>query len=143
MTNQETPVSMTELGKHLASLKQRKKELEDDVSKVNAEITRIETVDLPKLMEDNEIDKFSISGVGTVYLSTETYVSVLKDDRPALYEWLREQGHGPLVVDWVFPNTLTAFVKEQNQAAIEEGGHELPSFVKVTLMPTARIRKSK
>ena len=137
------PSSMTELGKKLAKLKARKKTLEADVTKINIEITKVENVDLPKLMEDTEIDKFSIKGVGTISLGSETYVSVLKDNRPALFKWLREQGHGPLVVDWVFPNTLQAFVKEQLEAASLEGGHELPEYIKVTLMPIARIRKSK
>jgi hypothetical protein len=132
---------MTEKAKEFRALKDKKEKLEADLKGVNKQIVQVETIDLPKLMEDNDIEKFSIEGVGTVYVETETYVNVLKDDRDALYSWLREQGHGTLVKDWVFPQTLAAFVKEQKNLAVEEGGHELPEFVKVTEVPTARIRR--
>ncbi len=139
-----TPTKLIEAAKELKKLKAKKKKLEDQATELNKKITDLETVVLPKLMDDNEIDNVSIKGVGTMFVQTETYVQVNADDRPALYKWLREQGHGPMVGDWVFPNTLKAFVKEQNELAISEGsGHGLPDFVKVTLIPTARIRKAK
>ena len=132
-----TPDKLVALGKRFADLKARKDDLEDKLKIVEGELKQIATVDLPTLMEDNECPKFSISGIGTIFLNQEIYASVLKDDRPRLYEWLRETGQGDLVEDWVFPGRLTAFAKEQ----LNEG-KQLPDFVKATFIPTARLRKS-
>ncbi len=133
-----TTNAMTELAKKLRELKTYKKSLDDQTTEINKEIVKLETVDLPKLMEDAEQDSFRVEGVGTVYLQTETYVSVLAGDRERLYEWLEEQGHHDLVVSYVFPQTLKAFVKEQEDANLA-----LPDFVKTTHVPTARIRAAR
>lgn len=130
------PKSMQELGKKLFFLKGKKDKLEDDLKKVNADITELATVQLAKVMEDGEIEKFTVKGRGTVYLKPELYVNVLADDRTKLYAWLRANGHKDLVKDWVAPQTLKAFCNEQ----IEEG-KPLPDVVKATFIPTAKTRK--
>tara|TARA_R110000868_G_scaffold157974_2_gene385623 strand:- start:462 stop:875 length:414 start_codon:yes stop_codon:yes gene_type:complete len=134
--------TITDLGKQFAELKAKKKELEDQVKAINVDLKKLEVEDIPKLMEDNDLTKFTIDGIGTISLQGVTYVSVLKDNRPELYDWLREQGHEDLIVDWVFPKTLEAFTKEQLQKQATEGGNELPEIIKVTHIPTARLRRS-
>lgn len=141
-----TPKPLAEAAKKLRKLKDDKKKTEDRLTAINKQIVELEQITMPKLMEDNEIDTFKVSGVGTIYLSTEVYASVLKDDRPKLYEWLRENGHGGMITDWVFPNTFTAFVKSQLVDQAENGvtkGNSLPDFVKATKVPTANLRRSK
>lgn len=129
---------MVPLGKRLFDLKDRKAALENDLKKVDAEITHITTVELSKIMGDGEIEKFEVKGRGTIYLQDELFVNVLAKDRPALYEALRSSGNADIVKDWVMPGTLKAFCKEQLQ-----GGKPLPAVVKATWVPTARTRKGK
>ena len=140
------PKPLAEAGAKLRNLKDRKAIAEEALTQINKEIVEMETVTLPKLMDDNDIPSFKIKGVGTIFLSTEVYASVLKEDRPKLYDWLREHGHGAMVTDWVFPISLTAFVKKQLDDQLDNGlndGNVLPDFVKATKIPTANLRRSK
>ena len=123
------------LGKELFAKKAKRAKLEDEIKKLNLEIGEIETKTLAKLMEDGEIEKFTVKGRGTVYLSNELYVNVLADDRSKLYDELRAGGNEAMIVDWVFPQTLKAFCKEQLTL-----GRALPEAVKATYIPTAKTR---
>ena len=128
---------MIECGKKLFALKKKKSQIEESLKKVNVEITELATVTLAKLMEDGEVEKFTIAGKsgGTIFLGQELYASVLADDRPKLYDWMRNNGCGDLVKDWVFPQTLTAFCKERLG-----DGKPVPEMVKTTFIPTAKTR---
>lgn len=128
---------ITGWGKDLFKLKRQKDKLEEQLKATNLAITQLATGDLAKLMEDSEVDSIKIKGMGTVYLATELYASVNKDDRPKLYAWLRDKGHGDLIQDYVFPQTLTAFAKEQL-----EKGQALPDVIKATPIPTAKTRSA-
>jgi len=128
---------LTEFARSLSDLKARKNELEDSLKDVNEQIKTIAENELPRAMEDADIESFRVDGVGTVFLQNKIYVSVLADDREKLYDWLRENGHDDIVKDWVFPQTLTAFAKEQMTE-----GNPLPDFLKATFIPTAALRKA-
>lgn len=140
------PKPIAEAGKKLKKLKADKKKTEDKLKEINKAIVELETITLQKLMADNEMESVRIAGVGTLYTTDEVYVSVLKDDRPKLYAWAREKGHGDMIGDWIFPNTLSAFVKRQLEDQAEQGvndGNTLPGFVKVTNVPTVNLRSAK
>lgn len=128
---------LTEAAKLLRKLKSSKELLESKLKEVNEQIKQVAEVDLPRLMEDADIENFKVDKVGTVFLQNKLYASVLADDRPKLYDWLQKEGHGDLIKPWVFPQTLTAFAKEQ----LGEG-NPLPDFLKATFIPTASIRKA-
>jgi hypothetical protein len=128
---------MNRLGKLLFAKKAKKAATEEALKEINKEITEIETVSLAKIMVDGEIEKFTIKGKGTIYMADELYTSVLKDDRPKLYAALRETGDAALIQDWVFPQTLTAYIKDRLK-----NGKSVPEVVKVTHIPTAKTRAS-
>jgi hypothetical protein len=129
-----------EKGKELFKLKAAKKLLEDKLTALNKDITRVAVEELGKLMTDAEVDKITIKGKGkgTVYLADELYASVLKDDRPAMYDWMRKNGCGDLVQPYVFPQTLTAFAKERLA-----NGKPLPDMLKASYIPTAKTKAGK
>lgn len=129
---------IVEEGKKLAKLRGQKEKLEAQLKVVQEQITNLQVAVIPQLMEDAEVDKITLKGIGTMFVQQKMYVGLLSDDRPTAYKWLRENGHGELIKDWVFPQTLTAFAKEQI-----EGGKPLPDFFKATFQPTATIRRSK
>lgn len=127
-----------EKGKELFSLKGKKKKLEEQLTALNKDIERVAVQELGVLMTDAEVEKVTIKGKGTLYLSAELYASVLKDDRPKLYEWMQKNGCGDLVQPYIFPQTLTAFAKERLGA-----GKPLPEVLKAAYVPTAKTRAGK
>lgn len=119
------------------------KKLKDKKSKATALaeecgslINQIATLHIPALMNELETDDFNVPGVGRVELETEAYPSVLKENTQKFYTALREAGHGALIVEYIFPQTLKAFVKEQLAA-----NATLPDECKVTFIPTAKLLK--
>lgn len=130
-------MNITELAKKLSELKIKKDKLEVELKTVNLEIQKVASNELPKAMEDQEIDKFSVDGIGTIYLRNDFFANVLASDRENLHNWLRETGNEDLIKDYIFPQTLKAFAKE-----CLENGKSLPDFIKTTFVPTATIRRN-
>jgi len=127
---------MTELAKEFAELRDRKDGLEAALKNTNKLLKHLRETTIPEYMDDNDIDKITIEGVGTVFTQTKMYASVNAGDREALYEALRKSGDEDLIKDWVFPATLTAWAKEQT-----ENGLPVPEMVKTALIETAMLRR--
>ena len=127
---------LTELATELRGLKDRKEALEDSLKSVNKQIAVVQGTLLPTAMEDADITKFTVEDVGGVHLQDKVAVSVLKDDREAVYAELRMTGHEDLIVDHVWPQTMTSWAKEQL-----ENGLPVPDKMKVTILPTAILRR--
>ena len=125
---------LTQLATELRILKDRKEALEENLKSVNAQISAIQGAALPNAMEEADITKFTVEGIGSVHLRDDVAASVLKADREALHTELRGTGHEALIVDHVWPQTLTAWVKEQL-----ENGNPVPDLIKVTHLPKAII----
>jgi hypothetical protein len=130
-------MKLSELADQLVRLKDRKDSIEEELKKVNAAITTLATIEIPKLMEDMGEEGFKCSA-GTVFLQNKLYTSVLAEQRDALYKWLKKNKLKALIKEHVFPQTLTAFAKERL-----EKGLALPEQIKATFIPTASIRRNK
>lgn len=122
--------------KQLAELRDRKEELEEQLKEVNKAKGKLETQTLPKLMEDAEVDKITIEGIGTLYTQQMVRATIYASERDEVYEWFRENGHADLVKETIYNQTLTAWIKEQ----LEEG-NEVPAFLNHELLEVARIRR--
>jgi hypothetical protein len=120
----------------LRDLKDRKEQLEDELKSVNGQIRALAEGKIPEYMQDNEIEKFSVTGVGTVYVQQKVYANVKADNREAFFHWLRENGSADLIKETVHPSTLNAFAKEQ----LSEG-KEIPDVLEARLYPTATLRR--
>lgn len=127
---------LTSMVHDLRDLKDRKEQLEDELKSVNGQIRALAEGKIPEYMEENEIEKFSVTGVGTVYVQQKVYANVKADDREAFFHWLRENGSADLIKETVHPSTLNAFAKEQ----LSEG-KELPDVLDARLYPTATLRR--
>lgn len=117
-------------------LKDRKETLESELKECQAEITLLEKEVIPQKMDENEIEKFTVEGVGTIFTQMKVYASVPKEREMEFHAWLRDEGHGDMIRDYVFPGTLSSFAKEQL-----EQGVELPEFIKATKIETAMLRR--
>lgn len=128
---------LTEMVKRLRTLKNEKERAEAGLKAINSEIRKLAEQDIPTYMEENEIEKETVSGVGTVFLQTKVYANVKADDREAFFAWLRDNGNADLIKETVHPATLNAFAKEQ----LSEG-KALPETLEARLYPTATLRRS-
>ncbi len=102
---------MFKLADRLRELKVAKRQAEQQVKDINAEIDETDYA-LSELMAENETQSFTRSGK-MFFLTTTTRASALSEKKTELYEVLKEKGFGDLVYETVNANSLSAFVKEQ------------------------------
>jgi len=127
---------LTDMCHELRSLKDRKDALAEEEKSINKQIKKLTEDLIPTHMEDNEIEKVTVEGVGTVFIQQQLYANVKSDDREALYTALRDTGNEDMIVDYVWPNTLKAWCKEQIS-----NGQPLPEMVSAHFIPTAMLRR--
>lgn len=127
---------LTGLARRFRELKDRKDSLNNELKELGEELKKIETELLPQAMEENEIEKFTVDGVGSIYTQMKVYAYITKENEPLFHAWLRDQGHGELIKEYVFPATLSAFAKEQL-----EQGNDLPDWFKAAKVETAMLRR--
>lgn len=109
--------------------------LEERVKQIKLQKDDLESNIIPKLMERAEIEKVSFQGLGTLYLRTEPKCSVLVEDKPKFFAWLKENGHEDILKEDVHHQTLNSWAKE-----ILEAGSPVPEYVKVFMQTKAVIR---
>ena len=131
---------MFELADRLKALRDEKKETEQRLKDVNAELDDADAA-LAQLMTDTETQNFTRSG--TMFcLTNTTRASATADRKDDLFEALRTEGYGGLIYETVNANSLSAFVKEQ----IAENDDVLPCWleglVNVFEKTTVGVRKA-
>ncbi len=133
-------MNMYELAEQLKQLREEKKDAEQRVKDINAEIDKTEYA-LVQLMAETETQNFTRAG--TMFsLTTKTRASAMAGRKDELYSTLKENGFGDLVYETVNANSLSAFVKEQiaeNQDTVPEW---LNGLVNVYEQTTVSVRKS-
>lgn len=138
-----TPSEITEKAQRLRVLMDGKDRLEARLKEVNAELKQIKEKDLPRLMENAEIEKVTIAGAGSLFLKQEVFVSMVKDtddegSEAPFYDYARENAPD-LISDYIHPARLKAWVKEK----LEAGEHVPDNSLKVTLQEVAQLRRAK
>ena len=133
-------LNMYELAEQLKQLREEKKDAEQRVKDINAEIDKTEYA-LVQLMAETETQNFTRAG--TMFsLTTKTRASAMAGRKDELYSALKENGFGELVYETVNANSLSAFVKEQiaeNQDTVPEW---LNGLVNVYEQTSVSVRKS-
>ena len=92
-----TDETMLALADRLKELRGVKDDLAEQAKANNAEIERTER-ELSDLMAQEEIQSFKRAGT-LFYLTSRTYASPLAGQREALFDALRAQGHGDIIVE--------------------------------------------
>lgn len=133
-------LKMYELAEHLKQLREEKRNAEQRVKDINADIDKTEYA-LVQLMAETETQNFTRAG--TMFsLTTKTRASAMSGRKDELYSALKENGFGELVYETVNANSLSAFVKEQiseNQDTVPEW---LSGLVNVYEQTSVSVRKS-
>lgn len=97
----------------------------------------IRYVATPEAMDKAEIENIRVEGVGTVYLTSDYNVSIVKDQKEVAYDWLTENGHEDAIIETVNSSTLKSIIKKHLAA-----GEELPEGVfNVNPFTRAQIKK--
>lgn len=136
----ESSEKMFELADRLKALRDEKKDAEQHLKDVNAELDEADAA-LAQLMTDTETQNFTRSG--TMFcLTNATRASATVDRKDDLFEALRSEGYGGLIYETVNANSLSAFVREQ----IAENNDVLPDWleglVNVFEKTTVGVRKA-
>ena len=134
----DTDGSLSDHVKYLRQLIDQKEELTERLKTINKSIQHLQETVIPEQMEEEDIETFKVPGVGSVSIGMRCYAYVRKEDQPEFYQWLRDNGHDPLIRETVFHKTLEAFAKEQL-----ENGEPLPDMMQAHLTPQAKLRRSK
>lgn len=121
----------------LSDLKDKKEELEKELTEVNKAKAKLEEHTIPRMMEDFEIEKIKFKDIGTLYTqgSVRAYINV--GDVEEAHQWFRDNGHGALIKEGIHWATLKSWVKEQ----IEEG-KKVPDICHPKPYTIARIRRT-
>jgi uncharacterized protein (DUF342 family) len=127
---------LTVMAHELRELKDRKQAISEEQKTINKRLKILTETEMPEYMEEQEIDKVTIDGVGTIYVQVQVYSNVKAEDRPAFYEWLKETGNEDMITEWVFPQSVNSFCKEQL-----ENGKPVPDMVSAHKVPTAMLRR--
>jgi hypothetical protein len=128
---------LSQLAHELRELTDQVKELEGQAKTLKFKRDQIKNKLLPEAMEAADQTKFSVEGVGTVYLTNRVFAHINAADREAAYSWFRDNGHGDLIKETVHTSTLNAWAKEQ----LEEGG-EIPESIQAAYQTTANLRSN-
>lgn len=120
------------LADELAVLAEDLADLEAQVAGMKAREKELKEKEIPAAMADARmvnaagLANVSLANGGSLYLATKTHYNVKAGDRPAVFEFLKQTGNGALVVEWVFPQTLTATLRAMDEAP---DGPKLPACV--------------
>ncbi len=131
---------MLRAAERLKELRERKKDLEEQLENVKADIRKADTA-LSDMMAETETQNFTHAG--TMFcLTTKVRASAKDGLRSELFSALRANGAGNMITETVNANTLSSFVKEQM-----EGNHDqLPDWLKPVVnvyeQTTVGVRKA-
>lgn len=136
--SQYDSISLVDLVTAMAELQRYKEALEDSLKLVNKELDFLRITKIPGQMEDEGIDRITVSGVGRVSLTADMHVSVKADKKPEFFEWLRDNGRGDLLQENINPSTLKATIK-----GLVKNGEEIPEdLLNVSPFTRAAITKT-
>lgn len=149
--DREKLADLVQLGERMDQLRAELNDAKQLEKTIRTEYDRLRKEVVPELMHAvglvaaNGKGSFTLSSGKKVYLQADMLVNIKKIDQERFYDWLREQGHGDLVVETVHWQTLRAFAKEQLAEASDEPDESsgpLPDYVSVFPYLKAVIRKS-
>jgi hypothetical protein len=114
-------LGLTDLVHAMSTLQNRKEALEAQLKLINKEYDFLRITKVPAKMEEDGVDRISVTGIGRVSLTADMHVSIKADQKDRFYEWLRDNGRGDLLQENVNPSTLKAAVK-----GMFKSGEEVP-----------------
>jgi len=103
-------MTIQQLAAQYKAIKTRHDSLTEEIKKLNAEWSEVETQLLDAMMEDG-VNSVKLVGLGHFIMTTKNFLSVNAANKPQFYAYLKKSGNGALLKEEVNPRTLTAFLK--------------------------------
>jgi len=128
------PDNLSAMGEKLFLLKQSEKDAKENFEEIKDLRMLAEEV-LCAQMEAVGIESFKTSR-GTFYTRSDFYASIPPDNRPVIFEWLRDNDLGSLIKETVNSRTLSATIKEMMAE-----GETVPAEINVTTKKKIGMRK--
>jgi hypothetical protein len=119
MTERELVERITYLRIQKAKAKSELDCISDDLSATEEMLTEL-------LVNEGKTATARYEGLGYYSIDAPTIrvASYRKDQEPAVFDWLRDQGYGDVIKPAVHPSTLKATIK----SILEEGGEIIPEI---------------
>lgn len=123
--------------KRFKTIKERIDALKAETTELQKEFDQLRFRVLPDLMVDNELEKLTVTDVGTLYLTDDIRAAVVPENKDDALVWLDDHGYGDLVK----PNIATASLKSLIKDRIEKGEATPQDLFKVDVFTRASLRK--
>jgi septal ring factor EnvC (AmiA/AmiB activator) len=128
MTERELVIKYSQAKRDITDLKER-------LSAAQADLNDSEAKLLTMLDEESKNATASYEGVGQIKSQKpKLYASVLAENREVLAEYLNSINRNDMVTKYVFPNTLSSFVKEKIEC-----GETVPDYIQYYLKPSLKL----
>lgn len=101
------------------SLRDQIEALEETTKELRRVYNYIRTNALPSRMETEGLELFRAPGIGRVSLRAELWAGIRSDVKNMAYQWMRDNGHGDIIVPYIHPSTFKAFAKDCLKQGIE------------------------
>lgn len=135
LAKQDKPIIAA--AKEFKTLKEKIDALKDEATELQKEYDRLRFQLLPDLMVDSELEKLTVTDVGTLYLTDDVRAAVVTENKDDALTWLDDQGYGDLVKPNIAAASLKALIKDRL-----EKGEALPQeLFKVDVFTRAALRK--
>ena len=123
--------------KQFKTLKVKIDALKAETTELQKEYDRLRFQELPDLMVDSELEKLTVTDVGTLYLTDDIRAAVVPENKDDALTWLDDQGYGDLVKPTIASASLKSLIKDRL-----EKGEALPQeLFKVDVFTRAALRK--
>lgn len=127
----------TGLIKSMSTLKEKLDKLRAEKTAIQKEYDYLRLNCLPGAMDEEELDTLTVTGVGRVSLTSDLYASIPAGTKPEAWQWLRDNGHGYLIVETVNAGSFKAACKQM----IKKGEQIPEDLFKITPYTRASITK--
>ncbi len=130
-------MDLVNLVMEMDDVRKQKESLEETLKGVNETFDFLRITKIPTVMNDENIDRISVKGVGRVSITADMHVSIKADKKDDFYQWLRDNGRTDLISETVNASTLKASVKKM----FKEG--EIPPEDLLNISPFERASITK
>lgn len=130
-------MDLVNLVMEMDDVRKQKESLEETLKGVNETFDFLRITKIPTVMNDENIDRISVKGVGRVSITADMHVSIKADKKDDFYQWLRDNGRTDLISETVNASTLKASIKKM----FKEG--EIPPEDLLNISPFERASITK
>lgn len=130
-------MDLVDLVMEMDDVRKQKESMENALKEINETFDFLRITKIPTVMNDENIDRISVKGVGRVSITADMHVSIKADKKDDFYQWLRDNGRTDLISETVNASTLKASVKKM----FKEG--EIPPEDLLNISPFERASITK